>query len=152
MAPKTSSAKSQTLKQGTLPFATSKRTKSSNSIIKTRETSQTKKPVASRSRRISTSSIEEFSVEDAEVTSEEEEDKAEPEEHKKVFRPTLRPRTSSQNERQNKSTIADPQPKDSQEDSQTEKVERPELSDKDPRWRKHYAAVRDKMGFQRPSK
>jgi DNA polymerase delta subunit 4 len=157
MAPKSSSTKSQTLKQGTLSFASSKRTKSSNSVTKATKTAQVKKTITPRSRRGSTSSSEDPILEDVELTSsEEEERKVQPVERKQEGQPpplpSLRPRTSLDKKHSNKPTIAVLQPKDSQENSQIEKVERPELSDKDPRWRKHYAVVREQMGYQRPSK
>jgi len=157
MGPKSSStkAKNQTLKQGTLPFASSKRTTSSNNITKAKGVSQAKKSITPQSRRSSTSSSEDVGLEDVELTSEEEEGNVEPElkqESQAPPLPALRPHTFSEREQSNKPAIAVPQPKDSQEDLQAEKVERPELSDQDPRWKGHYAVVREKMGHHKPSK
>lgn len=157
MAPKSLSVKAenQTLKQATLSFASSKRTKSSNSVTKAKQPSQTKKYCAPISRRSSTSSSDDVSLEDVELTSAEEEGRAEPEERKQEDqappRRTLRPHISSDRKQSNKPAITVLQEKDSQEKLQTEKVARPELSDKDPRWSKHYSVVREEMGHQHPS-
>lgn len=154
MASKLSStkAKSQILKQGTLPFASSKRTASSNSITKAKKTTQPKKLTITQSRRSSSNSSEDVSQEDIELTSDEEE-KIETDECKEEgWAAPLRPHVSSDRKKSNKPTIAVLNPKDSQESLQTEKAERPELSDTDPRWEKHHATVRAKMGGLRPSK
>jgi hypothetical protein len=91
-------------------------------------------------------------MEDVEFTSDEEE-KIETEERKEEGRAALlRPYVSSERKKSNKPVITVLNSKDSQERSPTEKVERPELSDTDPRWKKHHAAVRAKMGGLRPSK
>jgi DNA polymerase delta subunit 4 len=154
MAPKSLSAKTkiQTLKQGTLPFASSKRTTSSNSIAKAKKTSQATKSITSKRRRISDSSSEDVSLEDVETTSEDDEETVEPEKQGRLPpRPAVRPRIPS-DKQSDKPLTAAPQLNDRDETPQAEKLERPELSPKDPRWRKHHAVVRKKMGYQRPSK
>jgi len=154
MAAKSSSTKSKnaTLKQGTLPFASSKRTTSSNSITKAKQASQAKRSQTPRSRRGSTSISEDSKPDDVELISEEEED-VQLEERKQedvLVQPTLRPRISSEKKQANKPATSVLQPKDNQRNPQAGTVERPELSDKDPRWNKHYGVVRRKMGHLKP--
>jgi len=154
MAPKSllTKTKSQTFKQGTLSFASSKRTTSSNSVAKAKKTSQASKSITKR-RRISDSSGEDVSVEDVEMTSEEEEETVEPEERKTEGRlpprPVLRPRIPSDKQSTKPATFAPPL-NNCEGTLQTEGLGRPELSPKDPRWRKHHAVVRKKMGYQHP--
>ena len=152
MAPKSSSTKAKhaTLKQGTLQFATSKRTVSSNSITKAKQPSLPKKSVTSGSGRSSTGSSQDASLDEVELISEEEEGNAHKEEDAPV-RATLRPRVSSGKKQPSGPPISVLQPKDSQENSQVGKAARPELSDKDHKWDQHHRVVRQKMGNQRAS-
>lgn len=148
-----SSKTSQPLKQAKLPFALSKRTASTPANVKAKTSKSTKASRAQRSVSSSSSSANEVDIEDVHLTSDEEA----PEEYKKSEE---RPTTTSQVLSSAKSSTNKaapkpetlPLPKDKQEKISPAPQERLELKEKDPRWNDHYAVVREKMNYTKPSK
>lgn len=143
---------SQPLKQGTIPFLPSKRTGSSTPAnVKAKISRSTKASPAQRSVSSSSSSANEVDVEDVHLTSDEEV----PEEHKKLEeRPATTNQVSSTKSSTKKATTkteTPPLPKVKQENISPVSQERPELKEKDPRWKEHYAVVREKMNYKKPS-
>ncbi|RDB15369.1 DNA polymerase delta subunit 4 [Hypsizygus marmoreus] len=139
---KSKSAASSQLKQGKLSFASSKRTASTNNE-KAKKTSQSKVVKAPQKIASPESSSEDVDVDDIEVTSSEEEVV----EQKKEGRAPPTTQTKTRKAVEEKPTKPTPvlQPKPSQDN-----VQRPELDEKDPRWRQQYAVAREKMGYLHP--
>lgn len=135
-------------KQGTLSFASSKRTSCATESHKTKKNSQAKANTP-RTLTAAESSSEDIDVEDIHVTSSEEDAIIEDEKEERAPKPAPLLRTRQERSSQaKKPTTTVLQSKVNEENIQNSRVE---LNDKDPKWRKHYAVVREKMGHLHPS-
>lgn len=153
MATSTRKSSSQTLKQGTLSFGSAKRTSTKNTNLKAKP-SHIKRVSALRQSNISDEE-DELDVDNIEVPPSDEESL--PEEIEDAGQPEKRPRTvlkASKTTRQDETQPTKPpatvlQPKDNTKNAGVSSL--PELKENNPRWRKHYAEVKKKMGYQQPS-
>lgn len=160
---------STSLKQGTLGFISAKRTASTGGIGKGKKPIRTQStPVTRRNAIIDIeSSSEEDNVVDIELPSSEEEVVPKQEQNQKQGRkeegraPLAKPSNKQKGvEKKTSDKVGVFRSRDGVENSNATLdvagktkggVERADLQEKDPRWRKHHATVREKMGKLQPS-
>jgi len=181
MSPKSansSSKRQDSLKQGTLSFATVKRVGSSNATTgKSKSLKPTKRAPTPRTSLSANSAIEDdfddvelfFSEDEAEETDEIQDSPNVPEDHKKPISPGTRIQTGAADKLTTaKKTSQDQKPvaaattslctisskaskaRPNEVSKNVLADEKPELVVKDRKWNKHYAEVREKMGHSTP--
>ncbi|KAF5373284.1 hypothetical protein D9615_007379 [Tricholomella constricta] len=150
MSSKSSTPSTRTLRQGTLSFGSAKRTATTQNTKP--KASQTKKLPALRKTARHDSSEDELDIDDIQVPSSDEEELVEEQPTRKLEERAKTSSKVSKTHKQERQATKPPvtvlQSKNSVEIQSTASLS--ELNENDPKWRKHYASVREKMGYMHP--
>ncbi|KAF8075151.1 DNA polymerase delta, subunit 4-domain-containing protein [Lyophyllum atratum] len=148
--PSTTRSSSSNMKQATLPFGTSKRTASTQNV-KPKAAQAKKSPAVRKASSRYSSDEDELDVDDIHVPSSDEESVDE-KPSIKIERRASSSNKASKTKKAEKQVAVVPEatipPKGRTEDIEAKVLA--ELNEKDPKWRKHYAEVRAKMGHLHP--
>jgi hypothetical protein len=147
------SSASKPLKQGTLQGFTSSKRSTTSASVNVKAKPSRAKASAVRSVSSSSSSANDVDVQNVYLTSDEEVNPEEPKKSEgRVATSKASSSTKSSAEKNSRSPTDVLQPKENREKLPVVTRERPELQEKDPRWRGHYTLVRQKMNHIKPSK